>query len=215
MAWEWNTCAWPTWDTTNDIDWDNDQGESACGTPEAPHGRDADPQMCEKPNKRDRPEEKAQPPKEGPPPKAQRLDEITINAAKAFWACRERAKCHKGPWEVIDNTKAGDDTMWNYFRKNRTFCGAEVYMQCEVGAAASASPHESSRCRAAAEKWWKSQDASTRSRRSKWPLARITGDWGSDEILRQHFESKRTFTGAAIFVRPLVASESDDDACKA
>ena len=37
-----------------------------------------------------------------------------------------------------------------------------------------------------------------------------------DEILRQYFETNKTFTGAAIYIRPLVVSESsDDEACKA
>ena len=105
--------------------------------------------------------------------------------------------------------------MWKYFKKYGTFSGAEVYIQFDIDAAASAPLHGPSRCPAAAEKWWTSQGASARTRKSKYPLARIHADDGADHALWQDFEQNQTFTGATIHIMPfctVTREESENEA---
>ena len=182
-------------------------------------------------NKRVPPKEKAQPPKEEPqppkeepqPPKEERSpkyirpEEATINAARAFWVIRDWANGRPCPSAVIDNTSVGDDTMWKYFKKQSTFSGAEVYIKFDIDTAASAPRHAPSRCKAAAEQWWQSQDASARTKNSKYPLARIHGDDGADYTLQQFFKQNGTFTGATIHIMPfctVISEDSEYDARK-
>ena len=164
------------WDKTRKRPW-----ECEWGTRESFDARDGDAWRSERKKKRNPPWQKAQTPKEEPQPPNEepKPDEATINAAHAFWSPRERAKGRPCPPQVIESTRAGDDAyLLAYFNLHGTFSGAEVYIKSDIDAAASASRHGPSRCAAAGAKWWTSQNASAKARRSKYPLARVHDDNG-------------------------------------
>ena len=163
------------------------------------------------------PQEEPQPPNEVPPPSEEPvLDIATTSAARAYWMYRARAQ-QRGSTEprvVIWTEKARDDAMWEYFKTECTFSGAEIYVQYWLPSAIPL--HGPDKCASAAERWWTSQDASDSAKESDCcPMARICHGKTGDDDLRQHFREHETFTGAWVHIQPFsttITDSSDEDA---
>ena len=166
------------------------------------------------------PEENTQPPKEEPqppndePPSSEEpvLDFATTSAARAYWMYRwlAQGKGSTGPRAIIWSDKADDDALWEYFKTECAFSGAEIYVEFELDVLDSAIPlHGSHRCPNAAERWWTSQDASDSAKKSEYPMARIHHGQPGDYDLRQHFRKHRTFAGAWVHIQPFSTTNTD------
>ena len=106
--------------------------------------------------------------------------------------------------------------MWEYFKTECTFSGAEIYVDFELEVDAAAPLHGPHRCPDAAERWWTSQDASDSAKESEsCPMARIRHGKTGDDDLRQHFREHETFAGAWVHIQPFsttITDSSDEDA---